>query len=134
MKKKNNLFICIFNAIIIVLFIYVVPLKFVISYSNMHSNMYTDVYTSNDMFSNAYNKLTESEYKNYAIMIRKTTEHNISTLQSGYPVLFTYYTVCVGLLLLVTGICLKKHNANVSKVCVITSILLFICAILYMVI
>lgn len=132
MEKRNNLFICIFSAIIVVLFIYVVPLKFVISYSNMYTNMYTN--TSNGIFSNAYNKLTESEYKDYAIMIRKATESNISTLQSGYPVLFTYYTICVGLLLLVAGICLKKHNVNISKVCVITSILLFVCAIVYMVI
>lgn len=132
MEKRNNLFICILTAIIIVLFIYIVPLMLV----NSYSKIYTNLYKEETMLPQAYNTLLNSdiEYKDSVITIRKTTDHYLQTMQSGYTILFTYYTVCVGLLLLVAGICLKKHSANISKVCVITSILLFICAIVYMVI
>ena len=132
MEKRNNLFICILTDIIIVLFIYIVPLMLV----NSYSKIYTNLYKEETMLSQAYNTLLNSdiEHKDSVITIRKTTDHSLQTMQSGYTILFTYYTVCVGLLLLVAGICLKKHSANISKVCVITSILLFICAIVYMVI
>lgn len=132
MEKRNNLFICILSAITVVLFIYVVPLVLVNSYSRIYTNMYKE----GNMLSTAYDALlnSDTEYKDDVIIIKKSTNSALRRMQSGYSILFTYYTVCIGLLLLVAGICLKKFNANISKVCVITSILLFVCAIVYMVI
>ena len=134
MKKRHNLFRCIFTAILITLFICVVPLVL----ANSYSQIYTSMYKEGTMLPNAYDNLQNSDidtqYKNSVTIIRKSTESALQRMQSGYSALFTYYTVCTGSLLLVAGIGLKKHGANISKVCVITSINLFICAIIYMVI
>lgn len=132
MEKRNNTLICIFSTIIIVLFVCAVPLMIVNSYSKIYTNMYKE----GTMLPNAYNTLLDSdiEYKNSVIIIKKTTDSALRTMQSGYSTLFTYYTVYTGLLLLVAGICLKKYSANISHVCIITSILLFICAIIYIII
>lgn len=134
MEKRNNLFMCIFSAIIIVLFIYVVPLILVNSYSKIYTNMYKEGNMLSTAYDNLQNSDIDTQYKNSVTVIRKSTNSALQTMQSGYSTLFTYYTVCIGLLLLVASICLKKLNTNISKVCVITSILLFICAIIYMVI
>jgi len=134
MEKKNNLFICIFIPILITLFVCAVPLIL----ANSYIQIYTSMYKEGTMLPNAYDNLQNSDidtqYKNSVTLIRKSTESALQRMQSGYSALFTYYTVCTGLLLLVAGIVLKKYSANISKVCVITSILLFICAIIYMVI
>lgn len=134
MKKRHNLFRCIFIAILITLFICVVPLVL----ANSYSQIYTSMYKEGTMLPNAYDNLQNSDidtqYKNSVTIIRKSTESALQRMQSGYSALFTYYTVCTGLLLLVAGIGLKKYGANISKVCVITSINLFICAIIYMLI
>lgn len=134
MEKRNNLFICIFTAIIIVLFVYVVPLMLVNSYSKSYTYMYKEGNMLLDAYDNLQNSDIDTQYKNSVTIIRKSINSTLQTMQIGYSLLFTYYTVCVGLLLLVAGICLKKHSANISKVCMITAILLFICAIIYMVI
>lgn len=134
MEKRNNLFICILSAIIIALFIYVVPLVLVNSYSEIYTNMYNEGNMLSTAYDNLRNSAIDTQYKDSVTIIRKSTNSALQRMQSGYSILFTYYTVCVGLLLLVAGIFLKKFNANISKVCVITSILLFVCAIVYMVI
>lgn len=132
MEKRNNLFICIFIAILVILFVCAVPLIIANSYSKSYTNMYKE----GTMLPNAYDTLINSDidtqYKDSVTIIRKSTNSALQTMQSGYSVLFTYYMVCIGLLLLVAGIVLRKTSVNISKTCVITSILLFILAIIYM--
>ena len=134
MEKRNNLFICIFFAVSIILFVCVVPLVLATSYNQIYTNMYEEGSMLPYAYDNLQNSDIDTQYKDYVTIIKKSTESALQRMQSGYSALFTYYTVCTGLLLLVAGIGLKKHSANISKVCVITSILLFICAIIYMVI
>ena len=134
MEKRNNLFICIFIPILITLFVCAVPLILAYSYSQIYTNMYKEGTMLPNAYDNLQNSDIDTQYKNSVTIIRKSTESALQRMQSGYSALFTYYTVCTGLLLLVAGIVLKKHRTNISKVCVITSILLFICAIIYIVI
>ena len=134
MEKRNNLFICIFIPILITLFVCAVPLILANSYSQIYTNMYKEGTMLPNAYDNLQNSDIDTQYKNSVTIIRKSTESALQRMQSGYSALFTYYTVCTGLLLLVAGIVLKKHRTNISKVCVITSILLFICAIIYIVI
>lgn len=134
MEKRNNLFICIFIAVSIILFVCVVPLILVTSYSQIYTSMYKEETMLPYAYDNLQNSDIDTKYKDYVTIIKKSTESALQRMQSGYSALFTYYTVYTGLLLLVAGIGLKKHGANISKVCVITSILLFICVIIYMVI
>ena len=134
MEKRNNLFICIFIPILITLFICAVPLILANSYSQIYTNMYKEGTMLPNAYDNLQNSDIDAQYKNSVTIIRKSTESALQSIQSGYSALFTYYTVCTGLLLLVAGIGLKKHGTNISKVCVIASILLFLCAIIYMVI
>jgi len=134
MEKRNNLFICIFIPILITLFVCAVPLILANSYSQIYTNMYKEGALLPNAYDNLQNSDIDTQYKNSVTIIRKSTESALQRMQSGYSALFTYYTVCTGLLLLVAGIGLKKHSVNISKVCVITSILLFICAIIYIVI
>lgn len=130
MKRKNSLFTNIFIIVLIIFFVYVIPLTLVNSYDKIYTN------AKGTMLSNAYDNLLDSdiEYKNSVIIIKKSTENSLSKMQAGYSVLFTYYTVCTGLLSLIAGIYLKKHNTNLSKICIITSIVLFICALIYIII
>lgn len=134
MEKRNNLFICSFIPILITFFVCAVPLILAISYSQIYTNMYKEGTILPNAYDNLQNSDIDTQYKNSVTIIRKSTESALQRMQSGYSALFTYYTVCTGLLLLVAGIVLKKHRTNISKVCVITSILLFICAIIYIVI
>ena len=134
MEKRNNLFICIFIPILITFFVCAVPLILANSYSQIYTNMYKEGTMLPNAYDNLQNSDIDTQYKNSVTIIRKSTESALQRMQSGYSALFTYYTVCTGLLLLVAGIVLKKHRTNISKVCVITSILLFICAIIYIVI
>ena len=134
MEKRNNLFICIFIVILITLFVCVVPLILANSYSKIYTSMYKEATMILCAYDNLQNSDIDTQYKDYVTIIRKSTESALQRMQSGYSSLFTYYTVCTGLFLLVAGIGLKKHSANISKVCVITSIILFIGAIIYMVI
>lgn len=125
MERKNNIFTNIFIAILIIVFVYIVPLILV----NSYSKIYTNIYAEDNMLSNAYDTLLSSdiEQKNSVILIKKTTDNFLSKMQSGYCILFTYYTIFTCFILLVSGICLKKNNINISRICIATSVILFIC-------
>lgn len=118
----------------IIIFAYIIPLIFVNSYNKIYTNMYE----KDNMLSTAYNTLLNSDidikYKNSVILIKKANITSLLRMQSAYSLLFTYYIVFTCLLLLIAGICLKKYNTNLSKMCIITSITLFICVLIYIVI
>lgn len=139
MERKNNLFTSIFIVVLIIIFVYGIPLMLINSYSKIYTNMYTSNINDKDtMLSTAYDALLNSdidtEYKNYVTIIKKTNDSSLLTMQFAYSILFTYYIVFTCLLLLIAGICLKKYNANLSKMCIIASIILFICVLIYIII
>lgn len=131
MERKNNIFTNIFIAILIIVFVYIVPLILVNSYSKIYTNMYK----GKNMLLYAYDELQNSDintqYKDYVTIIKKSTESTLQRMQSGYCILFTYYTIFTCFILLVLGICLKKNNINISRICIATSVILFICTLAY---
>ena len=127
--NKKEIFKYTTIAVLICVFVFMVPLTIVTYYSDINNNGAMGI-----TFKDLHNSGLTTEQQTHLTILRKSCDYNLTRVKEGQSFLYIYFIVIISIIILLSGISLMKEQPTRFKICLLLYIAFFIGILIYILI